>query len=52
MYPKGLEFLYKAAYKVYLYKEERCAYVVQILAISFVIRRGEMNINLLIDEVG
>jgi hypothetical protein len=40
MYPKEPEFLYPVAYKVYLYKEERCAQVLQSLAISFVIRRG------------
>jgi hypothetical protein len=50
MYPKELEFLYKATYKVYLYKEERYTQVLQSLAVSFVIRRGD--IKLLSDEVG
>jgi hypothetical protein len=40
MYPKEPEFIYKAAYKVHLYKEERCAQVLQSLAVSFIIRRG------------
>jgi hypothetical protein len=35
-----------------LYKEERCAQILQNLTISFVIRRREMNIKLISNEVG
>jgi hypothetical protein len=52
MYPKEPEFLYKEAYKVHLYKEEKCAQVLQSLAVSFIIKRREMNIKFLSDEVG
>jgi hypothetical protein len=31
--------------------KKRCAKILQNLTVSFVIRRGEMNIKLLIDEV-
>jgi hypothetical protein len=40
MCPKDPEFLYKEAYKVHLYKEERCAQILQSLAVNFVIRRS------------
>jgi hypothetical protein len=40
MYPKEPEFLYKAAYTIYLYKKEGSTKVLQSLAVSFIIRRG------------
>jgi hypothetical protein len=52
MYPKNRNSFTKTQYKVYLYKEERRAKILQNLTINFVIRRREMNITLLSDEVG
>jgi hypothetical protein len=51
MYPKSQNFFTRQHTKYMFTKEEGGAWALQSLAISFIIRRRELNTKLLSDEV-